>query len=238
VRLLRSVGAQRRSGRINNIVFMGMGEPLDNLPSVIRAIRLLCHRSAFDFAPTHVTVSTVGIAERFAEFFASTRAELAVSLGAPDDHRRRQIIPAAAHYDLETLRTALLDALPRGRRVLFQYALFDGFNDAPDDADKLADFVEPVRCRVNVLVANRGPAEHLGSPSPERVHSFLERLHRRGVRTILRASRGADVGGACGQLAGAYRRCDPAATAERRPGNGRDTDARTPASTRTAKPCH
>jgi 23S rRNA (adenine2503-C2)-methyltransferase len=208
VRLLRAERARQAGEPLTNIVFMGMGEPLDNLPTVCRAIRLLCDPFGFGFAPSHVTVSTVGIADRFAEFFASTRAELAVSLGAPDDDRRQQIIPAAQRFLLASIRDALLSTLPRGRRVLFQYALFDRFNDSLADADALAELVRPVRCRVNLLVANRGPADHLRAPSPERVHAFARRLHRAGVRTILRASRGADVGGACGQLAGAHRR-DP-----------------------------
>lgn len=205
VRGMRRLWAERSCGPVTNVVFMGMGEPLDNLPEVARAIRLLCHPYGFGITPSHVTVSSVGVADRFDEFFRSCRAELAVSLGAPDDERRRQIMPAARRYDLATIRTALAAALPHGRRVLFQYALFAGFNDSPEDADRLADYVEPLRCRVNVITANPGPARHLRTPSLERTRRFTERLHRRGVRTILRASRGGDVGGACGQLAGRYR---------------------------------
>lgn len=192
-------------GPLTNLVFMGMGEPLDNLSAVTRAVRLLCDPYGFGFTPSRITVSTVGVADEFRRFFRSTRAELAVSLNAPDDERRRRIIPVAARFDLATIRAELLAALPHGRRVLFQYALFADFNDAPADADRLADYVRPVRCRVNVLTANRGPEPSLVAPSPERVHAFVERLYRRGVRTIVRTSRGTDVGGACGQLAGAYR---------------------------------
>jgi 23S rRNA (adenine2503-C2)-methyltransferase len=165
-------------------------------------------------------VSTVGIADRLSAFFQATRAELAVSLNAPDDERRRAIIPVAARYDLETLRAALLAALPRRRRVLFQYALFAGFNDAPRDAELLADYVRPVRCRVNLITANPGPDPLLCAPRPERVEAFVDRLHRRRIRTIVRRARGVDVGGACGQLAGAYRQRTAAASCGPPPASG------------------
>lgn len=206
VRLSRRLWQGGGHGDITNLVFMGMGEPLDNLATVLRAISLLTDIHAFDFAPTRITVSTVGIADHFPAFFAATRAQLAISLNAPDDERRQAIIPVAAHYDLASLRQALLEALPPRRGVLFQYALFSGFNDAPEDAEQLADFVEPVRCRLNVIAGNPGPDPTLRAPSLDRIEAFMARLHRRGIRTILRHARGVDVGGACGQLAGAHRR--------------------------------
>jgi 23S rRNA (adenine2503-C2)-methyltransferase len=190
---------------IDNIVFMGMGEPFDNLREVVRAISLLCDHQVFSFPPSHITVSTVGIADRFADFFAGTRAELAISLNAPNDELRSRIMPINARFDLDTLRAALLDAMPPGRRVLFQYALFDGFNDALEHADALADYVKPVPCRVNVIPANPGPDPLLVAPSDAHVDAFVERLRAHGVTTLLRRPRGRDVGGACGQLAGKRR---------------------------------
>jgi 23S rRNA (adenine2503-C2)-methyltransferase len=205
-RLARSLwAAHPHGGEISNIVFMGMGEPFDNLAAVNRALRLLCDPHAFVVPPSHITVSTVGIADKLAVFFQGSRAEIAISLNAPDDERRQHIIPAAAHFDLSTLRARLLDVLPPRRRVLFQYALFAGFNDAPADADLLAEYVRPVFCRVNVIAGNPGPDPDLRTPAPERVEAFAERLRERGVTTIIRRARGRDVGAACGQLAGAYR---------------------------------
>jgi 23S rRNA (adenine2503-C2)-methyltransferase len=201
--------AQPTLPRLSNLVFMGMGEPFDNLAAVTRAIRLLCDPFAFHFAPSRITVSTVGVIDKLAAFFSLTRAELAISLNAPDDARRRQLIPIAARHDLAELRQAVLVALPPRRRVLFQYALFAGFNDALSDAEALASYVRPVRCRVNVIAANRGPDPNLRRPADAVVEAFVGRLHELGVRTILRRARGADVGAACGQLAGAYRHRHP-----------------------------
>jgi 23S rRNA (adenine2503-C2)-methyltransferase len=210
VELWPSVGSPRSNSAakrppISNIVFMGMGEPLDNLGEVVRAIALLSDPSGFAFPISRITVSTVGVADKLEAFFAATRAELAISINAPDDARREGIMPINRRFDLATLRQALLAALPPGRRVLLQYALFAGFNDSVADADLLADYVAPIPCRVNVIAANPGPDPKLVSPSEESIEAFVARLGARGVTTLVRNPRGRDVGGACGQLAGARR---------------------------------
>jgi 23S rRNA (adenine2503-C2)-methyltransferase len=192
-----------------NLVFMGMGEPFDNLPEVLRAIRLLTDGRAYDFAPARVTVSTVGVADKLPAFFRGTRARLAVSLNAPDDARRSRIMPVNDRFPLAALKEALLTHVPRGRGVLFEYVLFAGVNDAPSDADGLAEYVAGLRCRVNVIPCNPGPDPALVPPSEEVVTAFLQRLASHGVTTLVRRPRGRDVGGACGQLAGAARRALP-----------------------------
>jgi 23S rRNA (adenine2503-C2)-methyltransferase len=198
-------GEQRAGASISNIVFMGMGEPFDNLREVVRAIALLTEAHAFAFAPSRITVSTVGCADKLATFFSLTRAELAISLNAPDDARRSAIMPINERFDLATLRARLVEALPAGRRVLFQYALFEGFNDSLADADLLAAYVSGIRCRVNVIPANPGPDAKLRAPAAHVVDAFVARLRAQRVTTLVRTPRGRDVGGACGQLAGKNR---------------------------------
>ena len=192
-------------GELDNLVFMGMGEPFDNLPEVLRSIRLLTDGRAFGFAPSRVTVSTVGVADKLEAFFAGARAELAVSLNAPDDARRTALMPINARVPLAALREAIVRTLPAGRRVLFEYVLFDRVNDAPEDADRVAEWVRGLRARVNVIPCNPGPDAALVPPAPERIEAFVARLASRGVTTLVRRPRGRDVGGACGQLAGAAR---------------------------------
>ncbi len=187
---------------ISNIVFMGMGEPFDNLEAVLRAVSLLTDPYAFAFAPSRITVSTVGVADRLPLFFASTRAELAISLNAVDDERREALMPINKRFNLTSLRTALLEHLPQTRRVLLQYVLFAGINDSLEDAQRLADFVAPIRCRVNVIPANPSPDGTLVAPPPQQVDAFVGVLSDRGVTTLVRRPRGRDVGGACGQLVG------------------------------------
>lgn len=207
VRVALGVWARRAPAApaVQNLVFMGMGEPFDNLAEVTRAIRLLTDGRAFAFAPSRVTVSTVGVADKLEAFFAGCRAELAVSLNAPDDARRRAIMPINERVPLAELRRALERAVPPPRKVLFEYVLFDHFNDAEADADLLAAYVAGLRCRVNVIPSNPGPDPALRPPSPERLERFVARLSALGVTTLVRRPRGRDVGGACGQLAGSLR---------------------------------
>jgi 23S rRNA (adenine2503-C2)-methyltransferase len=218
VRLARAVWSGRGGAPpLSNLVFMGMGEPFDNLDEVARSIRLLTDHRAFAFASSRLTVSTVGVAEKLPAFFASCRAELAVSLNAPDDARRDRIMPVNQRTPLAALHEALARTLPPGRRVLFEYVLFDRWNDAPEDAERLAAFTEGLRCRVNVIPCNPGPDPALRPPSAERLDAFVARLSALGVTTLVRRPRGRDVGGACGQLAGALR-STPRSAAEPPPG--------------------
>lgn len=206
VRIARARWAREQDKpALSNLVFMGMGEPFDNLTEVLRALELLTDERAYAFAPSRVTVSTVGVVDKLPAFFAGCRAELAVSLNAPDDERRRRIMPVNARFPLAMLRAALLQHLPKGRRVLFEYVLFDGVNDAPEDADLVAEWTKGIRCRVNVIPCNPGPDPTLRPPSPERLDAFVRRLSEHRVTTLVRRPRGRDVGGACGQLAGARR---------------------------------
>jgi 23S rRNA (adenine2503-C2)-methyltransferase len=210
VRIALGVWARRAPSAppLQNLVFMGMGEPFDNLAEVMRAIRLLTDDRAFGFAPSRVTVSTVGVADKIEPFFAGCRAELAVSLNAPDDARRAAIMPINERVSMRELREALVRYVPRARKVLFEYVLFDRWNDAEEDAEILARFVEGLRCRVNVIPCNPGPDPALLPPSVERLERFVARLSSLGVTTLVRRPRGRDVGGACGQLAGALRRAE------------------------------
>jgi 23S rRNA (adenine2503-C2)-methyltransferase len=208
VRVAQRVFAPRAAAgapRIGNLVFMGMGEPFDNLAEVTRAIRLLTDSRAFELAPSRVTVSTVGVADKLPAFFRDCRAELAVSLNAPDDARRTAIMPVNARVPMAALRAAIEEHLPASRKVLFEYVLFDRVNDAVEDADLLAAYVSGLRCRVNVIPCNPGPDPALRPPTAPRVDAFVARLSSLGVTTLVRRPRGRDVGGACGQLAGALR---------------------------------
>jgi 23S rRNA (adenine2503-C2)-methyltransferase len=198
-------GVRAGAPPVGNIVVMGMGEPFDNLANVLRALRVITDDRALAFAPSRVTVSTVGVAEKLPAFFAGTRAELAVSLNAPDDARRDVLMPINRRVPLGALRAALDASLPRGRRVLVEYVLFDRFNDAPEDADLVAEWARGLPCRINVIPANPGPDASLRAPAPERLDAFVARLASHGLTTLVRRARGRDVGGACGQLAGARR---------------------------------
>ena len=190
---------------IRNVVFMGMGEPLDNLQAVADAVALLTDDLGAGLAWRRVTVSTVGVAAKLPAFFATVRANLAVSLNAPDDVRRSALMPVNQRCDLAALKQALRDHLPVGREVLIEYILFAGRNDAPADAALLRAWLEDLPVRLNLIAANPGPDPALQTPSPEAVWRFQKALLDAGVRAMVRHPHGRDVGGACGQLAGAAR---------------------------------
>ncbi len=204
VRIARRIWGDRAPA-IQNIVFMGMGEPLDNLGEVAKATWMLTDGRGIGLSPSRITVSTVGVADKIPSFFETCRAELAVSLNAPDDARRSAIMPVNDRFDMGVLRHAIASSLPRGRKVLFEYVLIAGFNDAPSDADLLASWCSGLACRVNVIPVNPGPDPSIRPPTVEALDAFVARLVKNEIVTLVRRPRGRDVGGACGQLAGARR---------------------------------
>jgi 23S rRNA (adenine2503-C2)-methyltransferase len=185
-----------------NVVFMGMGEPLDNLDEVVKSIEVLTDPLGFAVPERKITVSTVGILNKLPELFERTSAQVALSLHAVDKEQRLALLPIARKHSLEQIREALEKA---PRSVLLQWTLIEGVNDAEKDADALAEFARGLNVRVNVIPLNPGPVKTQQAPSIEKCRAFQKRLADRGVRTLLRLPHGREALGACGQLAGALR---------------------------------
>ena len=197
-----ALAARHLQLRPANVVFMGMGEPLDNLEEVLRAIAVLREPSGFAVPERRITVSTVGIVPRMDELFARTKAQVAVSLHAVDPAQRRALLPVARKWSLPELRGCIAKA---PRTVLLQWTLIEGTNDADSDADALAGFCAGLDVRVNLIPLNPGPVPSQRAPSMDRCRAFQKRLRDSGIRALLRMPHGQQVGGACGQLAGARR---------------------------------
>ena len=198
--------ALERYGRpITNIVFMGMGEPLLNLANVMLSIECLTHPDGLGLAPRRITVSTVGLAKRIKQFAdANAGVNLAVSLHAPTDAKRSLIMPVnrAAATDLSALRESIrYFSNKTGRRVTYEYCMFDGFNDSTDDAVKLAEFVEDAPGKVNLIMYNPVEGLDFKRTPDDRLDAFIQVLVQRGVTVTVRRSRGQDIDAACGQLA-------------------------------------
>ena len=202
VALAQAYQKERGGPPPGNVVYMGMGEPLDNLDEVVRSIDVLRERAGFAIAERKITVSTVGIVPQLDALYARTRANLAVSLHALEPAVRLKLLPVARKWDLAALRAAIARA---PRTVLLQWTLIEGQNDADTDADALAQFCRGLDARVNVIPLNPGPVASQRAPSLERCRAFQKRLADAGVRVLLRMPHGQSVGGACGQLAGARR---------------------------------
>jgi 23S rRNA (adenine2503-C2)-methyltransferase len=181
-----------------NIVFMGMGEPLLNWPSVDTTLSVLNSPEGFGIGARHITVSTVGILPGMAEF--ARRPEqfrLAISLHAPTSSQRLGIMPIEKKYDLEAVLQA---AQSFRKRITFEYVMISGVNDSDDDADRLAKLARRLGALVNILPLHPGGAPDLTPTTAARIRVFAERLRTQGIEAAVRRSRGLDINAACGQL--------------------------------------
>jgi len=188
---------------IDNIVFMGMGEPLDNIDNVVQAIRVLSDQRGFDIAPRRITVSTAGLPDgiRHLSGLGLQGLRLAISLNAANDELRSELMPLNRKYPLAALKQALQSYPLKKREVFFiEYVLLKGVNDRAEHAAELIGFLKGVPCRVNVISYNPGTESRFKSPDPESCRYFCALLADAGVFVRLRCSRGNDIQAACGQL--------------------------------------
>ncbi len=195
---------------VTNVVFMGMGEPLANLDATVGAVRWLAGRdgqgSGFGLSARSVTVSTVGLVpgiRRLADL--GLPITLAVSLHAPDDELRDDLVPVNRQHPLPELLDACREYRGRtGRRLTFEYVLIDGINASVDQARRLARLVRGLGAHVNLIPMNPTPAVPWRAPSGNAQHAFLDTLREAGVAATIRRNRGSDIDAACGQLYADY----------------------------------
>lgn len=188
--------------RITNVVVMGMGEPLANLPNLIPALDTLNEKGAMGLGARRITVSTVGLPEKMRQLAELDKEyNLAVSLHAPNDELRTRIVPT----NKATGIAAILDAAEAyfdrtGRRVTYEYCLLGGVNDAPEHARELASLLRRRNAHVNVIPMNPVTTIDLHAPASPRTSTFVETLRSGGVNVTVRKRKGADIDAACGQL--------------------------------------
>jgi 23S rRNA (adenine2503-C2)-methyltransferase len=186
---------------ITNIVYMGMGEPLDNLAEVLKSLEVLTSEWGFAMSPRRITVSTIGITPAMLEFLNKSEAHLAISLHTPFDEERRKLMPVQNVYPLEeVLKEVRSWDFGRQRRVSFEYILFKDFNDSPAHVNELSRILQGIRCRINLIRFHPIPDTPLKSPDEETINLFKEKLNAKGITTTIRASRGQDIWAACGLL--------------------------------------
>lgn len=190
---------------ITNIVYMGMGEPLDNLSETLQSISIFTEPEGYNLAPRRITVSTVGIRGEFERFLdaevAQRRVSLAVSLHNPFPEERRSIMPVENHNPIaETMRIIRERREDRRRRVSFEYTLFRGVNDTPRHAEGVARLLNGLSVRVNLIPFHSIPGISMEPTPPEGIEVFRDALRARDVRAFVRRSRGQDINAACGLL--------------------------------------
>ena len=187
--------------RITNIVYMGMGEPLDNLEEVLKSLEILTADWGFAMSPRRITVSTIGIIPAMKEFLEKSEAHLAVSLHSPFDAERKMLMPVQQVYPLKEVLDEIRSwQFGRQRRVSFEYIMFKELNDTPRHIKELIKVLSGIRCRINLIRFHPIPDTPLSSSTNERIASFKEELNAHGLVTTVRASRGEDIYAACGLL--------------------------------------
>jgi 23S rRNA (adenine2503-C2)-methyltransferase len=207
----RALGAVKASGCaeegdriISNVVLMGMGEPLANFDNTVRALKLMLDDDAYGLSRRRVTVSTSGIVPAMDRLRDTVPVALAVSLHAPDDKLRDQLVPLNKKYPLKQLMAACQRYLERAPRdfITFEYVLLDGVNDSDGHAVALLALVKDVPSKFNLIPFNPFPNSEFRRSPAERVRRFQEILMEAGVVATVRKTRGDDIDAACGQLAG------------------------------------
>ncbi len=188
-------------GSLTNMVYMGMGEPLDNIQEVLKSLEILTSEWGYGWSPTRITVSTIGLIAGIREFLEKSRCHLAVSLHSPFEEERRRLMPIQRTNSIsEVLEIIRNFDFNSQRRVSFEYILFSGLNDTPDHVKELARILNGIKCRINIIRFHPVPGSEFRSPDNEATISFREALNKKGILTTIRASRGVDIQAACGLL--------------------------------------
>lgn len=195
---------KKKNDRVDNIVFMGMGEPFLNYENVIESIKILNDENFFNIGARHITVSTVGIVPKIYDFAKfSLQCRLAISLHAADDELRNELIPINKQYPVsEVMKAVDFFIKEKGKRVTIEYVLIDGVNDSIKCAEKLCDLLKGRMVLVNLIVYNPHEFSKFRRPSKDKVERFKRVLDGCGINVTIRRSMGGDFLGACGQLSG------------------------------------
>jgi 23S rRNA (adenine2503-C2)-methyltransferase len=186
---------------LTNIVYMGMGEPLDNITDVLKSLDILTSEWGYAWSPTRITVSTVGLIAGIKEFLEKSRCHLAVSLHSPFDEERRKLMPVQRSNTVKEVLDIIRNFdFNSQRRVSFEYILFKGVNDTPAHIKELAKILNGIKCRINIIRFHPIPGSEFQSPNLGTIINFKEALNAKGILTTIRASRGVDIQAACGLL--------------------------------------
>lgn len=193
--------------RLTNLVFMGMGEPLDNIDNLMQTLDILTSEWGMAWSPTRITVSTSGVAKTLPRLLDESKVHIAVSLHNPFPEERKEIMPIENAYSIREV----CDILRRydfthQRRVSFEYIVLEGMNCSPRHIKELSRLLDGIKCRINLIRFHKIPDSPFFSPPMERIIEFRDTLTKRGIQTTLRASRGEDIEAACGLLSTAEKK--------------------------------
>ncbi len=190
---------------ITNIVFMGMGEPLDNIEKVIDTIEILTDENSIGMSPKRITVSTSGLVPRIDELGEKISVNLSISLNASNDKTRNEVMPINKKYPIRKLiNSAVRYPLPGRKTLTFEYVLLKGVNDSAQNAYEVVELLRGINCKINLIPFNEAYPLPYQTPEINRVYEFQKILENAKINAKIRKSRGRDILGACGQLAAKY----------------------------------
>ncbi len=194
---------KQKGERVSHLVFMGMGEPLENYDAVVKSIQIFNLYEAFNISQRRITVSTVGVVEGIQRLAKEElTVNLVLSLHAPNQHIRKKIIPYARKYPLEEILMAMDNYSRETKRdITYEYTLLAGINDRIEHAKELAQLLKEKQCTVNLIPYNPVEGLNLNRPEKENIESFRDTLDSAGINTTWRYTKGKDIAAACGQLA-------------------------------------
>ncbi len=190
------------NGRIDNIVFMGMGEPLLNIDNVLRAIEIITSSNSFNIGARKITVSTSGIIPGIDKLSSyDKQIRLSISLHSPFQKVREKLMPIGLKYNLNDLIKSIKNYSQKTKReITFEYILIDHINNSDKDIHELSKILKGIRCTLNIIPYNNTNMREYLSPNNEEIRSFFNKLEANGIKAILRKRRGSDIDAACGQL--------------------------------------
>jgi 23S rRNA (adenine2503-C2)-methyltransferase len=186
---------------LTNYVFMGMGEPFDNIEEVLKTLEILTSDWGMAISPRRITVSTIGLLPGMKRFLSESKCNLAISLHSPFDDERRKLMPVQRMYPISEVMTALREnKIEKPRKLSFEYILFENLNDTDNHIKELARLLNGVRCHVNLMHYHSIPGSSLNGSSDTKLIHFRDQLNDKGIVATIRASRGMDIAAACGLL--------------------------------------
>ena len=199
--ILNQILSIPESQKLTNLVFMGMGEPLDNMDNVMQTLDIITSPWGMAWSPTRITLSTAGVGKNLRRFLEQSKVHLAISLHNPFHDQRKEIMPIENAYPIQDIMDILKEYDFSGqRRVSFEYIVMEGLNDSHAHIKELCRLLNGVKCRINLIRFHKIPDSPYFSPNNEKMIRFRDTLTAKGIQTTIRASRGEDIKAACGLL--------------------------------------
>ena len=201
VAIIKEQAEKHYNRPLSNIVYMGMGEPMDNIDNVLKSLEIITSDWGYAWSPRRINVSTIGVVPAMKRFIEESEAHLAIRLHSPFNEERKQLMPIENVYPAEKIIEALKEYdFGRQRRISFEYIMFKGINDSAEHVKGLVKLLNGIKCRVNLIHFHPIPNSPLEGSPIKTMEMFRDKLSQKGITTTIRKSRGEDIYAACGLL--------------------------------------